>query len=115
MRPTLLFPSDPLARENRLNEVRRAMDSLIGRPIWADILEAAKRERDLDPYTVTSVFPGRDVYSAELMGMDWTLCKGINLRLSRHALLYLLEGDSVWLDAALRQVEILFDDEEYPA
>lgn len=115
MKPTLLFPHDPAARESRFNEIRRAIDSPMGRPIWEDIREAARRERDLDPYTVSSLFPGRDAYNAELMGMDWTLCKGVSLRMARHALLYLLEEDAGWLEACLRQAELLFDDDEYPA
>jgi hypothetical protein len=47
--------------------------------------------------------------------MDYTLCRAIGLRILRHALMFLLEGDRQWIDAALRQTEVLFDDLEYPA
>lgn len=84
-------------------------------PLWKAIEETARREREEAPYRVDSIFPGRDTYSAELLGMDWTLCNAISNRITRHALLYLLEGDDAWLEAALAQTEVLFDDEEYPA
>lgn len=115
MNPTLLFSLDPAARAQRIEEIKHVIASPAGAPIWKEIHEAAVREKDLPPYLVDSRFPGRDAYSAEILGMDFTLCRAIGLRITRHALMFLIDGDRSWIDAALRQTDVLFDDVEYPA
>ncbi|HAA74627.1 TPA: hypothetical protein DCE37_05855 [Candidatus Latescibacteria bacterium] len=47
--------------------------------------------------------------------MDYSLCRGVGLRITRHALMYLIDGDRHWIDAVTRQTDALFDDAEYPA
>jgi len=86
-----------------------------GAPVWTAIQAAAQRERDLPPYLVDSLFSGRDTYSDQLKGMDYTLCRGIGERITRHALMFPVDGDRRWIDAALRQTDALFDDVAYPA
>jgi len=115
MAPSTLLPLETTSRSARLEEVKRITASPVATRLWADIREAANRERDLEPYQVDSVFPGRDTSSAELMGMDWTLCRAIGLRILRHAMMFLVEGDPAWIQAALRQTDVLFDDTAYPA
>jgi len=115
MQPATLFPLDASARAARLDEIKRIIASPTGAPIWAEIKKTALSERDLPPYLVDSLFPGRDAYSAQLLAMDYTLCRSIGLRITRHALMFLIEGDRAWLDAVLRQTDVLFDDVEYPA
>jgi hypothetical protein len=115
MEPATLFDLDPVKRASRIEEIKRIIASPNGAPIWEEIKDAALRERDLPPYLVGTLFPGRDAYSAELLGMDYTLCRGISLRITRHAFMFLIDGDRGWIDAALRQTDLLFDDEEYPA
>jgi hypothetical protein len=114
MQPSTLFAPTIAARQPRLDEIKRVIASPIGAPIWAEIKAAATSERDLPPYLVDSIFPGRDAYSAELKGMDYSLCRAIGLRITRHALMFLIDGDRQWLEAALRQSDVLFDDAEYP-
>ncbi len=115
MEPSTILAPEIAARRPRLAEIKRIIASPTGAPIWAAIKAAAVSERDLPPYLVGSIFPGRDLYSAELLGMDYTLCRAIGLRITRHALMFLIEGDRSWIDAALRQTDVLFDDVEYPA
>ncbi len=115
MKPTLILSNSHDAREERLGEIRRVITSPAGRSIWSEIETAAQSERTLDPYLADSLFPERDVYSAELKGIDYSLCRAVGNRLLRHALMYLIDGDRVWIDAALRQAYILFDDDAYPA
>ena len=47
--------------------------------------------------------------------MDYTLCRAVGLRITRHALMYLIDGDRQWIDAVIRQTDALFDDVVYPA
>ena len=115
MDPSTLLSLDSAARSARVGEIRQIIDSPVAARLWAAIREAAERERVLEPYVVDSVFPGRDVYSADLLGMDYTLCRAVGLRILRHALLFLVEEDPVWLEAAVRQTAVLFDDVAYPA
>jgi hypothetical protein len=115
MEPSTILSQDAATRASRLDELRRIIASPLGAPIWNEIKEAALSERDLPPYLVNSSFPGRDPYSIELLGMDYTLCRGVGLRITRHALMFLIDGDHRWIDAALRQTQVLFDDVEYPA
>jgi len=115
MNPTILLAPRADAREPRLGEIRRIIDSPSGAGIWRELLDSARRERAIDPYLVDSLFPGRDRYSVELKGMDYTLCRAVGNRLLRHAFMYLLDGDEAWIEAALRQAFVLFDDEAYPA
>lgn len=115
MQPTTLFPLDVAARAARLAEIKSLIASPLGAPVWAEIKAAAERERDLAPWLVDTIFPGRDVYSAQLKGMDYTLCRLVGQRITRHALMFLIDGDRGWIDAALRQIKVLFDDHEYPA
>ena len=114
MQPSTIFSPDLIKRQPRLDEIKRVIASSTGAPIWEEITQAATAERDIPPYLVDSVFPGRDGYSAELKGMDYTLCRAISLRLTRHALMFLIEEDRRWIEAALRQTDVLFDDVEYP-
>jgi len=115
MDPSTLFAPTPADRAARLQEIKRVIASPAGSAIWTEVQAEAQRERNLPPYLVDSLFPGRDAYSAELLGMDYTLCRGVGLRITRHAFMFLIEGDRRWLEAALRQTDVLFDDEEYPA
>ena len=73
-------------RASRIEELKRVIASPIGASIWLEIKEAAVRERDLPPYLVDTIFPGRDEYSAQLVAMDYSLCRGVGLRITRHAL-----------------------------
>lgn len=115
MNPTSIFSLEPELRAQRIDEIKRIIASPSGAPIWEKICEEAKREKDLPPYLVDSLFPDRDKYSAEILGMDYTLCRGVGLRITRHAFMFLIDGDRSWIDAAMRQTEVLFDDVEYPA
>jgi hypothetical protein len=115
MQPTTLFSLEAAARAARIAEIKSIIASPLGAPVWAEIKAAAARERDLAPWLVDSVFPGRDTYSAQLKGMDYTLCRLVGQRITRHALMFLIEGDRGWIDAAMRQITVLFDDHEYPA
>ncbi len=115
MEPSIILSPDTTLRGQRLAEIRRIIASPTGAPVWTEIRAAAARERDLPPYLVDSVFPGRDTYSAKLLAMDYSLCRAVGLRILRHALMFLIEGDRQWIAAALRQTDVLFDDQEYPA
>jgi len=115
MNPTSILSLDPKLRAARIEEIKRIIASPSGAPVWEAIHQAAIKEKDLPPYLVDSIFPGRDEYAAEILGMDYTLCHSIGLRITRHAMMFLIEGDRSWIDAALRQTEVLFDDVEYPA
>ena len=115
MEPSTILSLNPATRASRIKELERVIASPIGSPVWSEIKDAALRERDLPPYLVDSIFPGRDRYSAELLGMDYTLCKGVGLRITRHALMFLIDGDPRWIEAVLAQTNVLFDDVEYPA
>ena len=115
MNPSTILSQNPTLRASRIEELRRVIASPIGASICREIKEAAERERDLPPYLVDSVFPGRDEYSAQLLAMDYTLCRSVGLRITRHALMYLIDGDRQWIDAVVRQTDALFDDVEYPA
>lgn len=115
MLPAIIFSLDQTHRARRLDEIRRIINSPTGSSLWTAIRVAAGNERHQPPYVVDSLFPGREVYSAELKSIDYTLCRAIGLRILRHALMFLIEGDQAWIDAALRQTDVLFDDAEYPA
>ena len=115
MNPTSILSLDPDLRAERIEDIKRIITSPSGAPIWQEIYGTAIKEKDLPPYLVDSLFPGRDKYSAEILGMDYTLCRGVGLRITRHAMMFLIDGDRSWIDAALRQTEVLFDDVEYPA
>jgi len=82
MQPSTIFSPDLIKRQPRLDEIKRVIASSTGAPIWEEITQAATAERDIPPYLVDSIFPGRDGYSAELKGMDYTLCRAISLRIT---------------------------------
>ena len=103
MNPTSILSLDPDLRAERIEDIKRIITSPSGAPIWQEIYGTAIKEKDLPPYLVDSLFPGRDKYSAEILGMDYTLCRGVGLRITRHAFMFLLDGDRSWIDAALRQ------------
>ena len=115
MTPSTILSQNPAIRTARIDELKRGIASPIGASIWREIKESADRERDLPPYLVDSRFPGRDEYSAKLLAMDAGLCLSVGRRITRPALMYLIDGDRRWIDAVIRQTEALFDDVEYPA
>jgi hypothetical protein len=112
MEPSILFAPTHEARSHRLDEIRRVIASPAGSPIWNQIKTAAINERDLPPYLPDSVFSGRALYDAKRHSIDARLCIAIANRIQRHALMFLIDGDSHWIDAALRQTDVLFDDAE---
>lgn len=115
MEPSILFAPTHEARSERLEEIRRVIASPSGAPIWQEIETAAIKERDLPPYLPDSIFPGRDEYDAKRHSIDARLCISIANRIQRHALMFLMDGDRRWIESALRQTDVLFDDHEYPA
>ncbi len=115
MEPSILFAPDHESRGPRLAEIKRVIDSPTGEPIWQEIKTSALAERDLPPYLPDSIFPGRDPYDAERHSIDARLCIAIANRIQRHALMFLIDGDRGWIEAALGQTEVLFDDTLYPA
>lgn len=114
MEPSILFAPTHEERSQRLDEIRSVIASQAGSPIWNQIKTAAIHERDLAPYLPDSVFPGRSLYDAQRHSIDARLCISIANRIQRHALMFLIDGDRQWIDAALRQTDELFDDGEYP-
>ena len=112
--PHILLTTEKLDGLRSLDEVRAGTREGHGAQLWAEALAGAQTDLRAAPLLPSSIFPGRDPLQARHANRDYTICRAVQLRLHRDAIAALLTGDARFAEAALRQMEALFDTELWP-
>ena len=85
--------------------------------LWRRVEAAARATLDQPvwtPATPPSVIPWRKAHEARAKNREYRIVVRTGNRILRHAMVYDRTGDRRHLDAAWRQIEVLFDDEHWP-
>lgn len=97
-----------------IDEVRDATTRGLSGMLWQRLRATADMEMQADPLLPTSDLPHRGQESIAHANRDYQICKATGDRLLTAALVGLLTGDTAYRDAALRQIEALFDETRWP-
>jgi hypothetical protein len=96
-----------------VDEVRRAVRSGFSKQLWDDLQARTKANLDADPILPTTMYPGRDPREARKGIRSNSVVRRARRRVTRPALACLLTEDPRFKDAALRQIEALFDEDRW--
>jgi hypothetical protein len=83
--------------------------------LWGKLI--TRVERDIDAIAVTPANfqnPERPASQSATANPDYTVCHEAGQRIVRNALACLITGDTKYRDAAMRQIESLFDKNQWP-
>ncbi|MBI2193305.1 MAG: hypothetical protein HYU36_15120 [Planctomycetes bacterium] len=114
MRPRILVTADKIDGLRCLAEVKESLQTGHLQRLSAELLEKVETESRRPPYVPSSVFPGRDPDQARHGNRDYTVVAAAGERIVDAALAALLTGHARWRDAALEQMESLFDETRWP-
>ena len=108
-------------REKRVGNLRTVAEvrGAVGREgpvrqIWGAIERACAAEAGTAPLTCRSRIPGRAAVMAEQNNPDYRICRAAGDRILRHAAALHLTGNEMHKNAALEQLEALFDEAVWP-
>ncbi|MEA3400928.1 MAG: heparinase II/III family protein [Armatimonadota bacterium] len=114
MRPHLLITAERLGDLRSLDDLREAIEDGHARELWEHILQEAEADLRHEPLVPTSVFPGRGGVEAERGNREYRLVHATACRIRGSALVALVTGDERFRDAALAQIECVFDEDRWP-
>ncbi|MBL4576478.1 MAG: heparinase II/III family protein [Opitutaceae bacterium] len=114
MHPSLYLTAEPVQGLRSIEDVRRSIQSGYGKKLWNRQLEAAEVDLKAEPYVPSSLSPSREIQHAKHNNADFTICHTVGQRVLRAALIHLLTGDKRMKEDALRQLECVFDDKQWP-
>ncbi len=114
MRPSLYLTAEPVPGLRSIEDIRRSTQTGYGKVLWDRLLEAAEIDWKAAPYVPSSDSPAREAQHAKYNNADFTICHAVGQRVLRAALIHLLTGDKRMKEDALRQLETLFDETQWP-
>jgi len=114
MHPHIFLTQQKCEGLRSLGEVREATREGHAARLWGEILRGADADLEADVLLPSSMFPGRSPMQARHANRDYTICSAVQLRLHRDAMAALLTGEMRYAEAALRQMDALFDPERWP-
>jgi hypothetical protein len=114
MRPSLYLTAELVPGLRSLEDVRRSTQIGYGKKLWSRQLEAAEADLKAAPFVPSSDSPAREEQHARHNNADFTVCHAVGQRVLRAALIHLLTEDKRMKEDALRQLEVLFDDTQWP-
>jgi len=82
--------------------------------LWEGLLEESVHDFEVPFLDPTIDFPGRDPVHLRHANVSYDMALGVERRLFRSTLLYLVTEETKYKDLVLRQLEALFDDELWP-
>ena len=114
MRPRIFVTEDKIEGLRSLEEVREAIADGRPRELWEQLLEVVERQMRAPPLVPESMFPGRDKNQARHANRDYGVVHAAGDRVTCAAFAALVAGDTRYRDAALEQMETLFDERKWP-
>ena len=113
-RPHLLVTADGENESNSVEQLRQQVRAGLMQRMWAPLHAKAQHDAQTAPLRPDTHLPGRNPAQAKQANRDSFICQAAGRRLLRAALAHLITGDTSFRDSALRQLESLFDPEQWP-
>lgn len=109
--PRILLSTDGAAGTTRVDDLRAAVERPgRSRQIWQAVRQTADAARDEPPVTPGDALPGRSDQDIAQGNRDYRVVDAAGQRVVCAALAAVLTGERSYVEAALRQMESLFDD-----
>ncbi|MCG8605188.1 hypothetical protein MJD09_09345, partial [bacterium] len=113
-RPSIFLSAAKRPGLRSLAEVREATRTGRAAEMWSTIVETARNDLQAEPLTPGSMFTGRSANAAKHNNPDYTICRAAGQRILRCALTNLLTGRVEYKQAAMLQMQALFDPLVWP-
>ncbi len=97
-----------------VNNLRNAVNSGFSKTIWHRIRQKADLDISRKPVLTATLFEGRNTEAAKHNNPDYTVCNEAGQRILQAAIANLITGEDKYRDSALRQMEAMFDPEQWP-
>ncbi|MCB1105708.1 MAG: heparinase II/III family protein [Cephaloticoccus sp.] len=110
----LFVTSTPREGFRSLDHVRHAIGTGHARMLWDTLLTKVADEAGQPPWIPTTPLPERRRASIERGNRDFDLVARVCNRITDASLAALVSGDARWAEAALRQIDCLYDPEQWP-
>ncbi|MFW5915635.1 MAG: heparinase II/III domain-containing protein [Planctomycetota bacterium] len=113
-RPALLVRHGQSDTFRTVDELRRAIGEGRGRFLWEQVLETADEAVSSEPLTAFAPLEGRAEEDIEQGNSDCSVTNAAGRRVLSCALAYLVLEEEAYKEAALQQVETLYDEDAWP-
>lgn len=112
--PHLFVTKDPVENLRSLQHVRDSIGEGHAKKLWGALLEKVTAESQVEPYIPSTPLPERPPASVARANPDFNLLARLCNRITDTSLVALITGEPRWADAAIRQIDCLFDPEQWP-
>ena len=112
--PHLFVTKDPIDNLRSLQHVRDSIGKGHAKTLWDALLAKVTQEAQEEPWIPSTPLPERQANSIKHANRDFDLVARVSNRIIDASLVALVTGESRWADAALRQIECLYDPEQWP-
>ncbi len=112
--PRLLLTKEPAEGYRSVHELREAIKEGHSRSLWQQIKAIADKAVNSEPLTAFSPMEGRSEEDIKQGNREYTITNAAGQRVLACALSSLLTGEEQYREAALLQVEVLFDEDAWP-
>ena len=112
--PHLFVTKDPVDGLRSLSHVRASISQGHAKHLWEALLAKVTRESNEAPWIPSTPLPERKPTSVARANRDYDLVARLCNRIMDASLVALVTGESRWADAALRQIECLYDPAQWP-
>ena len=112
--PHLFVTKDQVDNLRSLQHVRDSIGRGHAKTLWDALLAKVENESQQEPWIPSTPLPERKATSIKHANRDFDLVARVCNRIMDASLVALVTGESRWADAALRQIECLYDPEQWP-
>ena len=112
--PHLFVTKDQVTDLRSLQHVRDSIGHGHAKNLWDALLDKVTAEAQVEPYIPSTPLPERPPASVARANPDFNLLARLCNRITDTSLVALITGEPHWADAAIRQIDCLFDPEQWP-
>jgi len=112
--PHLFVTKDQVPHLRSLQHVRDSIGQAHAKTLWDALLAKVEQESQEEPWITSTPLPERKPSSVARSNADFDLVARVCNRIMDASLVALITGEQRWADAALRQIECLYDPEQWP-
>jgi hypothetical protein len=113
-RPWMFVSAEPVPGLRSLAELRSDIREGHASRLWQMLIDKVERELETDPWTPATEMPGRTGVHVKHENRDYTIVALTSNRILDASLAALITGERRYADAALMQLDALFDPAQWP-
>ncbi len=113
-RPHMFVTGQPVKGLRSLDDVRKAIRTGHAAALWNELLDKVKREAQEEAWTPATALPGRGEAQIKHANRDFSIVAMTANRILDASLAALITDKRTYADAALTQLDALFDPEQWP-